>query len=142
MPTKQVHALPESGTLPSAGGFAECFLSGTRQSPALGKELVYWASNTRQRWRSAKGRQRPSTSDGRQPFAEGRIPALGKAYSLSSVKYRTLGKESHYRVSSADTRQSIFLFFYFPNQTFCGVFLHYIDLHVPLWDNYNSVFNS
>jgi hypothetical protein len=35
-----------------------------------------------------------------------------------------------------------FLFFSFPNQTFCGMFLHYVDLHVPFWDNYNSVFNS
>jgi hypothetical protein len=28
-----------------------------------------------------------------------------------------------------------FYFFYFPNQTFCGMFLHYVDLHVPFWDN-------
>ena len=27
--------LPETGTLPSAGGFAECILSGTRQSQSL-----------------------------------------------------------------------------------------------------------
>jgi hypothetical protein len=39
--------LPESGPLPSAGGFAECFLSGTRQSPALGKEFVYRVQDTR-----------------------------------------------------------------------------------------------
>jgi hypothetical protein len=39
------------------------------------------------------------------------------------------------RVSFLDTRQSTFLFFYFPNQTLCGMFLHYIDLHVPFWDN-------
>jgi hypothetical protein len=75
-------------------------------------------------------------------FAEGRSPALGKAYSLPSVNYLTLGKESLYRVFSVGTRQSIFLFFYFSNQTFCDVFLHYIDLHIPFWDNYNSVFNS
>jgi hypothetical protein len=53
-----------------------------------------------------------------------------------------------------DTRQSIFLpsvfcghpakhiFFYFGHQTFCGMFLHYVDIHVPFWDNYNCVFNS
>jgi hypothetical protein len=46
------------------------------------------------------------------------------------------------RQSPADTRQSTFVFFYFTNQTFCGVFLHYVDLHVPFWDNYNCVFNS
>jgi hypothetical protein len=64
-------------------------------------------------------------------FAEGRKPALGKADSLPSVKYLALGKEGLYRVSSVDTRQSIFLFFYFGHQTFCGMFLHYVDLHVP-----------
>jgi hypothetical protein len=47
------------------------------------------------------------------------------------------------RVSSIDTRQTIFLFFFhFGHQTFCGMFLHYVDLHVPFWDNYNSVCNS
>jgi hypothetical protein len=45
------------------------------------------------------------------------------------------------RVSSLDTRQSIFLFFYFVSQTFCGMFLHYVDLHVSFVDNYNRVFN-
>jgi hypothetical protein len=35
------------------------------------------------------------------------------------------------RVSFLNTRQITFLFFYFPNQNFCGVFLHYIDLYVP-----------
>jgi hypothetical protein len=32
--------------------------------------------------------------------------------------------------------------FYFSNQTFCAMFLHYVDLHVPFWDNYNIVFKS
>jgi hypothetical protein len=46
------------------------------------------------------------------------------------------------RVSSLDTRQSIFLFlFCFCPQTFCGMFLHYVDLHVSFLDNYNRVFN-
>jgi hypothetical protein len=45
------------------------------------------------------------------------------------------------RVSSLDTRQSIFLFFYFVSQNFCGMFLHYIDLHVSFVDNFNRVFN-
>jgi hypothetical protein len=75
-----------------------------------------------------KGSLAPSTTDGRQ--------------SLPSVKYLALGKESLCRVSYVDTRQSIFLFFYFGHQTFCGMFLHYVDLHVPFWDNYNSVFYS
>jgi hypothetical protein len=82
------------------------------------------------------GRQRPSA------FAEGRKPALGKADSLPSVKYLALSKEGLYRVSFVDTQQSIFLFFYFGHQTFRDMFLHYVDLHVQFWDNYNSVFNS
>jgi hypothetical protein len=45
------------------------------------------------------------------------------------------------RVSSLDTRQSIFLFFYFVSQTFCVMFLHYVDLHGSFVDNYNRVFN-
>jgi hypothetical protein len=45
------------------------------------------------------------------------------------------------RVSSLDTRQSIFLFFYFVSQTFCGMLLHYVDLYVSFVDNYNRVFN-
>jgi hypothetical protein len=52
---------------------------------------------------------------------------------------------------TADTRQSLLCrvstsstkyFFYFPNQIFCAVFLHDVDLHVLFWDNYNCVFNS
>jgi hypothetical protein len=49
--------------------------------------------------------------------------------SLPSVQAWTLGKVYFY-------------FLNFGNQTFCGMFLHYVDLHVPFWDNYNSVFNS
>jgi hypothetical protein len=33
-----------------------------------------------------------------------------------------------------------FIFFIFGNQTFCGVFLHYVDLQVPFWYNYKCVF--
>jgi hypothetical protein len=45
------------------------------------------------------------------------------------------------RVSSPDTRQSVFLFFFdFVYQTFYGMFLHYVDLHVSFVDNYNRVF--
>jgi hypothetical protein len=128
------YALPESGPLPSADGFAErrtriekhstktALPSGKHSAKmALAKEPLV-----------AVYRWRPSA------FAEGRKSALGKADYLPSVKYLALGKEGLYRVSSMDTRQSIF---YFGHQTFCGMFLHYIDLHVPFWDNYNSVFN-
>jgi hypothetical protein len=56
--------------------------------------------------------------------------------SLPSVSRLTLGKAYFAECHPLGTRQSIFLFFYFGNQTFCGMFLHYVDLHVPFWDNY------
>jgi hypothetical protein len=36
----------------------------------------------------------------------------------------------------------ICMFFCFGHQTFCGMFLNYVDLHVSFWDNFNSVCNS
>jgi hypothetical protein len=41
--------LPESGSLPSARRFAECFLSGNRQSPALGNDHVCREQDSRHR---------------------------------------------------------------------------------------------
>jgi hypothetical protein len=52
-----------------------------------------------------------------QFFAECRQGTLGKGY-FAECHFWTLGKVHFY-------------FFYFPNQNFCGVFLHYIDLYVP-----------
>jgi hypothetical protein len=40
------------------------------------------------------------------------------------------------RVSTLDTWQNIF--FFFCNQTFCGMFLHYVDLHVLFLHNYKK----
>jgi predicted permease len=51
-------------------------------------------------------------------FVEGRKLTLGKADSLPSVKYLALGKEGLYRVSSVDTRQSIFYFFILATKLF------------------------
>jgi hypothetical protein len=130
-------SLPESKPLPSAfyralgkEDFAE---SRTRQSPALGKELVYWVRDTRHRealdkycfverqtldkdgarQRAVSGRLQLTAVSRPSAFAEGRKPALGKADSLPSAKYMALGKECLCRVSSLDTRQSTFLFFLF-----------------------------
>jgi hypothetical protein len=50
--------------------------------------------------------------------------ALGKAF-FAECHPRTLSKE---------------YFLFFSIQTFCGMFLHYVDLHVPFWHNYKSVF--
>jgi hypothetical protein len=136
--------------------FAE---SRTRQSPTLGKELVYQGRDTRHRetlgkyffaeWqtldkdgarqRALSGRlQLTVVSLCRGPKGDTRQSRFFAECQISGTRQR----RSFYRVSSLDTRQSIFLFFYFGNQTFCGMFLHYVDLHVLFWDNYNSVFYS
>jgi hypothetical protein len=65
--------------------------------------------------------------------------ALGKEASLSSVNQLTLGKERFTKCHSWTLSKVYFLFFSFPNQTLCGMFLHYVDLHVPFWHNYKSV---
>jgi hypothetical protein len=148
-------SLPESEALPSVGLFAECLLSGTRQRrlcreppsvklgsrqraslPSAGHSAqdhtrqrhVCRVSNTRRRGLSAKSRQWPSQSWRPSVFAESQWLALGKESSLPSVIFRHSAKY-------------IFIFFYFVSQTFCGMFLHYVDLHVSFVDNYNRVFN-
>jgi hypothetical protein len=94
--------------LPSVRRFAECFLSGTRQSPALGNDRVYREQDSRhkntldkeifvecqtlgERQRSAKSRQPPSKADGRYLCRE---PSTGtrKEASLSSAPRLTLGR--------------------------------------------------
>jgi hypothetical protein len=124
--------------------FAECFLLGTRQrrlcraphsakktlpSAALGKVPRSVKSlftecrtlgTTKHSAKMALGKGPLAAVYSWRPsvFAEGRKPALGKADSLPSVKYLALGKESLYRVSSMDTRQSIFLFFILATKLF------------------------
>jgi hypothetical protein len=61
---------------------------------------------------------------------------------LPSVSQLALGKPSFAECHLWTLDKLLFLFFYFPYQFFCGMFLHYVDLHVPFWDNYNSVFYS
>jgi hypothetical protein len=63
-------------------------------------------------------------------------------YTLPSATQFTLGKGFFAECHLWALCKVHFYFFYFPNQTFCDMLLHYIDLHVPFWDNYNSVFNS
>jgi hypothetical protein len=78
------------------------------------------------------------TALGKGPLAAVYIwrPSVVAECQILGTRQRTLC-----RVSSLDTRQSIFLFFYFVFQTFCGMFLHYVDLYVSFVDNYNRVFN-
>jgi hypothetical protein len=61
---------------------------------------------------------------------------------MSSATWLALGKGFFAECPSLDTRQSVFLFFKFWQPNFCGMLLHYVDLHVPFLDNYNSVFHS
>jgi hypothetical protein len=155
---KRVYPLPESQALPSAGGFDEYFLSGTRQRRIC---RVPCSVNLGSRQRSPLPSAEHSAQDalGNDKFAEGQT--LGKGGSRQSAvslcreptagtRQRGFFAECHIvgtrqsvlcRVSSLNTRQSIFLFFYFVSQNFCGMFLHYVDLHVSFVDNFNRVFN-
>jgi hypothetical protein len=70
-----------------------------------------------------------------------REPTVGTRQRVFFAECQVVGtrQRSLCRVSSLNTRQSIFLFFYFVSQTFCGMFLHYVDPHVSFVDNYNRV---
>jgi hypothetical protein len=75
-------------------------------------------------------------------LCQGLRSALDKEASLPSAKYLTLGKELFTECLLWTLSKGYFYFFNFGNQTFCAMFLHYVDLHVPFWDNYNRVFNT
>jgi hypothetical protein len=78
--------------------------------------------------------------------------ALGKGLSMAILKLTAvslcqgprsaLGKDLFTECLLWTLGKAYFYFFNFGNQTFCGMFLHYVDLHVLFWDNSNSVFNS
>jgi hypothetical protein len=73
-------------------------------------------------------------------FAEGRALALGKEATLPSVPRLTLVKECFVGCHFWTLGKVYFNFFSFSNQTFCGMFLDDVDLHVPFLHNYKSVF--
>jgi hypothetical protein len=133
------------------GGFAE---SRTRRIPALGNELVYRVQDTRHRRTLDKDMFADSAKVtlGKGPSAtviklttvslcRGPRSALGKETSLPSVKYLTLRKELFIECLLWTLGKAYFYFLDFVHQTFCGMFLHYVDLHVSFVDNYNRVFN-
>jgi hypothetical protein len=76
-------------------------------------------------------------------FAERTRRHSAKVASLSSVVATTLSKEVlpvprcafFAECCGLGIRQSTISFFSFPSQTFCGMFLHYVDLHIPFWHN-------
>jgi hypothetical protein len=105
----------------------------------LGKE-VYAESRTlgedgaRQRAVSCRLKQTTVTED--------QELALGNEDSLPSVSQLILGKDLFTECLFWALGKIYFYFFVFVNQTFYDMFLHYVDLRVPFWDNYNRVFNS
>jgi hypothetical protein len=107
--------------------FAE---SRTRQSPALGNALVCRVQDTGYK-----------NTLGKEVFAESRTLGEGGARQRA-VSGRLKLTVVNQRRPAKSRKYSAKYFFIFLNQTFCGMFLHYVDLHVPFWDNYNSVFNS
>jgi hypothetical protein len=83
----------------------------------------------------------PSAHDpalGKVLFAEcpqGDTPERLFPYTLPSATQFTLDNEFFVECLLWALVKVHFYFFYFPNQTFCGMFLHYVDLHVLFWDN-------
>jgi hypothetical protein len=115
-----------------------CRVRNTRHIMTLGKEIFAECQTLGEMRRTTKSRQQPSIGDGRYLcrvsrddtrqtylFAECSLLSTRQTYILPSV--------------FSDTRQSIFLFFSFSHQTFCGVFLQYVDLHIQFWHNYQNV---
>ena len=74
-------------------------------------------------------------------FAEHRALALGKDTSLPSVKRLTLGRACFAKCHFWTLGKVHFYFLNFVHQIFCGMFLHYVDLHVLFVNNYNRGFN-
>jgi hypothetical protein len=104
-----------------------------RQSPTLDKDLIYRVRDTRQS--PALGKD-----NSRQRDVSGRLQLT--AVSLCRVPHiRHSAKDALPSVFSRHSAKYIFNFFYFVSQTFCGMFLHYVDLYLSFVDNYNRVFN-
>jgi hypothetical protein len=87
---------------------------------------------------STKCRQQPFIADGRYLC---RVSGFGTRLRTYFVECNPSDTRQTMlcRVPTLDTRQSIFLFFSFSNQTFYGLFLRYVDLHVQFLHNYKSV---
>jgi hypothetical protein len=92
-------------------------------------------SGTRQRRLSRVPANKHSAKTGKDSF-------IIFKYSLPSVPCLTLGKALFVECLFWTLGKVHFYLFLFFNQTFCDMFLHYVDLHGPFWDNYNSVFYS
>jgi hypothetical protein len=67
--------------------------------------------------------------------------ALGKEVLCREPHKRHSAKHTLPSVISRHSAKYIFIFFIFVSQNFCGMFVHYVDLHVSFVDNFNRVFN-
>jgi hypothetical protein len=130
-----IYTLPESEPLSSVRLFAECFLSSTRQSPALRKELVYWVRDTRHREALGKycftKRQTLGKDGARQRAVSGRLqltavnlcrgPKAGTRQSRLFVEcqiYSTRQKVYLPSVISGHLAKYIFIFFILATKLF------------------------
>jgi len=116
------YTLPETHSLPSAKIFAECNISGTRQtkslpSAALGKTKHSAKNILPSAGHSTKSRQQQTATHG--------------CYLCRVPICRTLGKDGICRVQLKDTRQNVF--FSICHQTFSVVILDYLELHMQVW---------
>jgi hypothetical protein len=108
------------------------------ESMTLGKDLFVECQTLDERQRSAKSRQQPSIADSRYLCRVSKVGTRQRSY---FVECRPPRHSVNYVLPSAYLGHSakyIFIFFSFSKQTFCGLFLHYVDLHVPFWHNYKS----
>jgi hypothetical protein len=142
-----LHSLPESGTLPSAGRFAECLLSGTRQSrlcptlprAALGEFLLSVTS-----WFAECGTLGTGELSAKVALGKGPSAAVIRLTDVSLCRGPRLGTRQRGFFAEClfwTLGKAYFYFLDFVHQTFCSMFLHYVDLHVSFVDNYNRVFN-
>jgi hypothetical protein len=116
----------------------------TRQRPTLGKGLIYRVRDTRHSLALGKDCfaecQTLGKDGSRQRAVSGRLQLTAVSlYRVPHIGHST--KDALPSVFSRHSAKYIFIFFYFVSQTFCGMFLHYVDLYLSFVDNYNRVFN-
>jgi hypothetical protein len=120
-------------------------------SAALGKARLSAKRLFTECWTLGTGRHSAKTSlpsvkhSAKGALGKGPSTAVLKLMAVSLCREPAAGTRQRgffAECHTSSTRQSVFLFFDFVSQTFCGMFLHYVDLHVSFVDNYNIVFNS
>jgi hypothetical protein len=74
-------------------------------------------------------------------LGKGPSAAVLKLMVVSLCRGSALGKELFTECLLWTLGKIYFYFLNFVHQTFCGMFLQYVDLHVSFVDNYNRVFN-